>query len=642
MIFEVAFFCFVLFIVFYLPGRFIVRKFGYTFQSQTIHLPVSFAVGLSSFIFCTFLLSYIHLDFLYNLFILVPIIYELKQMYGIQRKRKGKYSIPFLKILLLTAGSLWMTFLMWNSGRIIDDSIVFYAVNSVDAIWHLSLIGNLTHSFPPTHPGLDPVTLKGYNFLYDFLLSRFVTFYSFDKFDLFFRLFPPFIAIFYGLSGFAVAQMLKMKKITAFILVYLLYFGFGFEELLSHIFRIDLDPGIVHSSANMVDPSVILSVILLFCIFILFFSAKNAKQTLLPAIMLGILPMIKIYTAVLAFISFACIVLKDLLSRKYQSIPFLICAGIVAATFYVPTNFGAGSLVFAPFLIFKHYMEGEKVFPDMLWSLKLATYQVDHNLIRIVQLYLIAVLSFIIPSLGINMLSLVELRNIFKVRTLSDQNIFLIIFILAGFVIPTLFIQSIAVFVIMQFMWIACIILFIPTANSVAYILQTSGKIKIIILLSIFILFSLVEMAPIYRLYSSEPEKFQSNQLELLMQLGKVVPSSNSVLVIKSAEQSEYNKILYTTPLVSALTSRNVYYEPEVLEFAKLDDLRNSRITKAVYFELMLQNCSRDKIIDEIKQFKTSTDVSYLLVFKNYSCLSSIPNLKKIYGKDSLSLYQFQ
>jgi hypothetical protein len=218
----------------------------------------------------------------------------------------------------------------------------------------------------------------------------------------------------------------------------------------------------------------------------------------------------------------------------------------------------------------------------------------------------------------------------------------LIIFILAGFVIPTLFIQSIAVFVIMQFMWIACIILFIPTANSVAYILQTPGKIKILILFCIFILLSLIEMAPIYKLYSSEPEKFQSNQLELLMQLGKVVPSSNSVLVIKSPEQSEYNKILYTTPLVSALTSRNVYYEPEVLEFAKLDEVRNSRITNTAYFELMLQNCNRDKIIDEIKQFKTSTDVSYLLVFKNYSCLSSIPNLKKIYGKDSLSLYQFQ
>jgi hypothetical protein len=226
-------------------------------------------------------------------------------MNKIQRKHKGKYRIPIFKIVLLSAGTFWMTYLMWDSGRIIDGSLVFYAVNSIDAIWHLSLIGNLTHSFPPTHPGLDPITLKGYNFLYDFLLSRFVTFYSFDKLDLFFRLFPPFIAIFYGLSGFAVAQVLKMKKITSFILVYLLYFGFGFEELLSFIFRIDLDPGIVHSSANMVDPSVILSVILLFCIFILFFSAKNAKQTLLPAIMLGILPMIKIYTAVLAFISVA-------------------------------------------------------------------------------------------------------------------------------------------------------------------------------------------------------------------------------------------------------------------------------------------------------------------------------------------------
>jgi hypothetical protein len=209
MIFEVVLFSVVLFAVFYLPGRFILRKLDYKFQSQIIHFPVSVAVGLSSFIFCTFLLSYLHLDFLYNLFILFPILFELKEMNKIQRKHKGKYRIPIFKIVLLSAGTFWMTYLMWDSGRIIDGSLVFYAVNSIDAIWHLSLIGNLTHSFPPTHPGLDPITLKGYNFLYDFLLSRFVTFYSFDKLDLFFRLFPPFIAIFYGLSGFAVAHAVR-------------------------------------------------------------------------------------------------------------------------------------------------------------------------------------------------------------------------------------------------------------------------------------------------------------------------------------------------------------------------------------------------------------------------------------------------
>lgn len=641
MIFEVVFFSVVLFAVFYFPGRFILRKLDYKFQSKSVHLPVSFAVGLVSFLFCTFLLSYLRLDFFYNLFILIPIYYELKEMNKSKRKQRQKYSIPILKIVLLSAGTIWMTFLMWNSGRITDGSLVFYAVNSVDAIWHLSLIGNLTHSFPPTHPGLDPITLKGYNFLYDFLLSRFITFYSFDKLDLFFRLFPPFIAILYGLSGFAVAQMLKMKKITSFILVYLLYFGFGFEELLSLIFRIDLDPGIVHSSANMVDPSVILSIILLFCIFILFFSAKNTKQTLLPAIMLGILPMIKIYTAVLAFLSFGSIGLKHLFSRKYKSIFFLVVAGVIAAIFYIPTNLGAGSLIFAPLLVFQHFMEGEKVFPDMLWALKLATYQADHNLIRIAQLYLIAILSFIIPSLGINILSLLELRNIFKLRTFSDQKIFLIIYIVAGFLIPMFFIQSVAVFVIMQFMWIACIVLFIPTANSIAYILRTPKRVKVLFLFCALGTLSLVEMAPIYKVYSSAPERITSVQSNALMQLGKFVPSSSAVLVLKSPDQSGYNKLLYTTPLVSALSDRNVYFEPEVLEFANLDDIRTSRNEKNSSFELMLQDCNRDKIIKEIKQFKTSTDVSYMVVFKNYSCLSSIPNIKKVFGKD-LSLYQFQ
>ena len=54
-----------------------------------------------------------------------------------------------------------------------NNGLVFYSINATDAMYHVSLIGNLMHHFPPTHGGLDGVALRGYHFFYDFLLANF-------------------------------------------------------------------------------------------------------------------------------------------------------------------------------------------------------------------------------------------------------------------------------------------------------------------------------------------------------------------------------------------------------------------------------------------------------------------------------------
>lgn len=637
--FNFIYFFFLLIFVFYFPGYLLLRLFKFPNKDVLLTIVLSFGLGICLFMIFSYLLSWLNLEFYYNFFLIscVPIYFK-----SVNKAKTFKIkNLLKLEYLIVLIGSLFTSYLMWRSGSIENNNLVFYAVNSVDAIYHLSLIGSLKSGLPPTHPGLFEFPLRGYNFFYDLIVAYFSKFYRLDVLDLFFRLFPFFLSIFYGLSGLVLGRVMGMKKNTVLIFVTLLYFAQSFSRLVFPD-KFSLDPGIVQTIANIVDPSVILSVSLLFCVYILIFSLKTKYSFVLGALILGIIPMVKIYTGFLAFLSLGIIFLINLVKkRELNYLPMVLVGALIFAVTYFPINFGSGGLIFAPNLLYRHYLESISLDYNLDWYQRLLVFEEHSNYIKIIYYKFILVLPiFFFPSLGLRIVNLLYVRKIFDRSLYSDRNLFWGIIILFGFLIPSFFIQSTAVFVIMQFLWIGYFILLIPTAYSLERILGKLGNRGLIIGLGVIILLSIPDSARLIDLYSNSPYKIDLDFYRITKKIS-MIPTDKGVLVLNVEKSGDAYSIPYVAPIVSGLSQHSVFFEPELMEFGGIEGEINSRKKIVGDINNSLKNCSDQfRSSSELRDRLRQINSPYILDLKNTPCFDKLENIELIYRKSNYSLYK--
>lgn len=631
MILSLLIFIVLVFFYIFVPGLFIIQILRLNFGNVLRKIVISLGVGISIFLFSIYLLSWINLELLYFTFPLVSSAYLLKTSKSFRLNVLKEIPLPEISIIAL--GSLAMAYIMWRSGSIENGSLVFFGVNKADAIYHLSLIGNLKYHFPPSHPGLGGVALRGYNFFYDLMIAYFSKVARLSVLDLYFRCFPLFLAIFYGLSGWALGTFMKMKRATLLIFLFLLYFSQGLAKTVFGGNQ-SYDPGIVQPIANIVDPSVILSICLLSTLFILLFSKRNNRMILVTALILGILPMIKIYTGFLAFSGVGALLLIDLLRNKsVYFLKALVLGVIIAAVSYVPTNLGSGGLIFSPNLIYRHYLESISGENNLTWYGKLLVYEAHRNYIKIILYKFILLLPlFYLPSLGLRALNLLFVKKIFNKSLYSERNIFLGVIVLLGFLIPSFFIQSIAVFVIIQFLWITFFVLLIPTAYSLSRFFDAKNKFKTGILIVIIVLFSLPENLLLLKLYSTDPLRIDQNSWTAMENISSKLPSNESLILLGNNN---------TVPLFSALISRPVYYEPELMEFSDTSGIVNERKENLLTLESGLTSCNDPSGVSaQIKSISQESSSHYMLDLKKSSCFDKLKSVKLIYQNSDFYLYR--
>lgn len=622
-------------VLWYLPGRFILRISGFRSSETSQAVLCSFAVGIGIFLIATYILSWVRLEFLYSLLAVIFSLVEIRHIYFLRRTYSLKKISFFPNIFLILLGSVVMSFIMWTSAQYTKDgSLLFYAVNAYDGIWHISLIENLTKHFPPTHPGLSDISLRGYNFFYDLLIANIHKLYPIPIVDLVFHYMPFALSLLFGIATLAMGKFLKFTKIGVAILLFLTYFAQGFGTFLPLMFSFQYQSPIVHSAANIADPSVVLSLILFYAAFILLFAKK---PSLLAIFCLAVLPMIKIYMAVLAFVALAVVACFALFGkREYFYGKILLLSGFFAAILYLPINFGAGSLVFAPLLLYRHYMESGSVIPEYQWILKLQTFEAHQNYLRIALLYILALFFFFVPSLGIRLISIFSIKNLFRKDFYILQNIFLFTVVVVGIVIPSLFIQSVAVFVVVQFLWIIYILLLIPTAFTLQHIIRVPTITKIFVLSIVLIGLSVIDMRSLFILYTTKPVVISKDLMNILTKVRNTVPEDQNLLVLPTVLGQPPMLGFHLAPVVSGLSGRDVYYEPEVLEFLKVDEevRRKKFVAKQIS---LLQNCQKPQ--DFLSGIQ-NTKVRYVVTFQPYSCLNTINTVRKIHTSGMYSLYE--
>lgn len=640
---EAIYFLILVFLFLYIPGRFALRISKFPITDSLIRMPLELGIGTSFFIAFVYFLSWLHIDIFY-LLVLLPIIFlEIKS--SIRLYKKQFISLPLFETSIIILGSFIALYITGRSGIEVDGKLFFYGVNSTDAVFHISLIGNLMHHFPPTHAGMAGVSLHGYNFLYDLLVASFAKFFFLHPLDLFFRFFSLFVSIFYGLSSLALARFMKMDKVTTRFFIFLAYFAQG-TIFIFHYFHVIYDPAIVQPIANIVDPSVIFSVSLLFLSFILFFSTERKSHIAVTAIMLSIIPMIKIYTAFLLFIALAVVTCISVIKNKKEKwlyVTVMILAGMIGGAIYAPINLGVGKLIFAPFLFYSHFMESFAPLNHSDWWLRMLVYFEHKNYIRIVQNYALLLLLFFIPSLSLRLFSIFSIKKVLNKNFYSLPNIFWISAIVLGILIPSFFIQNIAVFVVVQFLWITYFLLLIPAAYGLTSVYTFLPKIGKIILVTSVILISLPDLVSLISLYSREPVIIPSSTVAIAKEIKLIVPQVSTVLVLNAHKEGNSIQLDYSVPLVSAISQHDVYYEPEVLEFTGLDNEVKARTDLAATIDETLSKCphlmsTNDFLVSKLKL----ANISYIVTLKNKPCLTLLPSFTLLSQKGDAALYKLR
>ena len=639
------FFFILIFLVFYFPGRLLLRITGYKFDNFIITFSSSIIVGIAFFLLTTYILSWVNLAVLYNLIIPVALFFEYKHSFSeFKQKIKIKKEL-WAETSLIIFGSLTMVYLTWRSGNYQNGDLLFYGVNAQDSIFHLALIGSLISNFPPFHPGLSGVYFHGYHFFYDFLISNFSKFYQINVFDLFFRFFPVLISLMYGLTSFALAKFLKWKKITTILFIFLMYFAQSFDFFAFYIYRFfNLyynSAGITQSLANILESAVIMSISFIFIGFIFLFSKKTKGSLLVSALVIGIISQISIYSAVLFYTGLFAIAIHNLFKkRNFYYFKVLIFSGVISAIVYLPLNFGAGSLIFSPLMIYKNFIDSAWIFNNLHWNVNYIIYIQNNNYLHIAYFYFIAISIFLITGLGARILIIFDIKKLFNKNFYTPENIFWSSCIMISFIIPSFFIQSVSVFSIIHFFWIGYILLLIPTAFALGAKLEKSGKSFIFLSFLILSILFLPDLIKIVRTYSVEPSIFGS-ELVKQSKIMSQVPQNEGIIVLNRTKFKDKYVNLYNIPLFSALSGHSIYFESEVAEFKGTDDIIGQRKNNVDKIVENVINCkdstaAQNNIINVMK----NTRNKYLLILNKNNCTQKFNKLKIINEGDKSVLYR--
>jgi len=234
-----------------------------------------------------------------------------------------------------------------RSGLLYEYGIGFWGPNGHDGIWHLSLINHIKNPFKIDMPIFAGETLKNYHPFFDILIAFLskITFIN-SSFWLF-QLFPLISAILFLYFSFKLGEKLSGKFSGGIILMLLNTINNSLGWIVT-LFRSGNFNGeslfwAMQSPSNQLNPPFMLS-ILLILILIYLLTTKNPKKIYLFFLLI-FLPIIKVYSAIPAFIIFGFYVLKN---KKYLAT--FIFSLFFAAILFFQYNSSASSLIkFQPF-----------------------------------------------------------------------------------------------------------------------------------------------------------------------------------------------------------------------------------------------------------------------------------------------------
>ncbi len=631
-------FLFAAYISFYIPGKLVLSRIFSGLSSPLLSF-LSWPVGISIFLLGIYCCSWIHMPYACLACILGVVLYAGLRDTSLFRVSFGKLDIWSIGIIVV--GSLAFVSLTAFSFITTDKGIQFIgSINVIDGLLHIANIKNFLTIFPPFHIGLSGIPLRGYHYFYDLMISRFVLFYHFRPEDLYYRYFSFFISILYGAGFYLFSTILSKNKISTRAVLFFAYFSQSFAFVLS-FFVPSIGPtnelGSIYPLELILNPAIILSIGMLLCAMYLFLVSKPSfRQLVFVGVLFGVLMQLKVYAGIIGIGTFLIILLyRFIVERKNRSV--YIVGGLtsicVSALTYFPNNLGAGGLWYSPFFAYSVYMQ-EAPFVSWHWETKRIIFMDHHNVLRVVLLYLQAIGLFWFLSLGSRIIALLGIPFLFTSSFWKkESNIVILLFMFIPFVLGTFFVQSVSIFDIKQFFWIAGCLIALPAGIVLGHILtRTNGVTKPFIVLMVLALSAGGLYGQISNFVIHPNIDIISNQdMYFLEKVEKIVEPKSTLLFVAQANTylSEYP--FSVAPIIAAMTGHATYFEPEdTISLGNVYTQRKNNVAQLI--EMMNNECREN----EIKQYLSNLGISYII--SSHECLIKIsPPI--IQSKTGLSLF---
>ncbi len=646
------------FVCFYIPGS-ITRKWLDLRRESFIDVASAVVLGISLFTLVALISGFLNAAWLRWVYVALFLFLSVRDKNLLNIPKAQKVEIIFFAVVT-SIFSLTMIL----SGWLVDQGLRYYGVNGGDGMWHLALINEMTYAFPPQHPGVAGILLKGYHFYYDFLLAQFQSMFGISSIHLLFHFFPFVISFLWVVGLYGNALHWFQSKVAGYFAVLFGMFGGSFAFLVPLLWKqsISLDDGlgVTQPFTALVNPQFASSMV--FVLFsLLFFREylqKKSFLSLVPLVTIGIISAgFKVYAGMIVIGALGAVALVSFLFSDRKKLHLAVAFIVMAAGAWIlfkRFNVAFGFLVYQPLWPPHRVMQSTLDFTQ--WELARQTYESYSDLFGLFKLELWAFTVFLFGNLGSRLVGLAAIVILLLKRRpiVSWQFLFFFLSLVSiAFIVPLFFIQPTAgPFNMIQMYWYFLVLISIPAAGGIGYILnRIRNRTVYIVFICIMILLTLPSFVEKVTSYTkgagSYIDRSRYDALKALALVGKYTDTTIELPLINSNTIKELEGWFYgdSDPYIAGLGYKRAYLNEETVTFPYEDVARRMKILATMLqpmnscSSLITSNqCSLD-----LKQSRMLLDQEGIhLVFSSsrFNWVLSIPGVRKIYNNDSYSLYE--
>lgn len=354
---------------------------------------------------------------------------------------------------------LVFSFFVAGSGWVLPSGMELRGVNGGDGMWNVALAVELANAFPPQHPSIAGIELRGYHFLYNFFIGEIHRVTTMPIVPLHFQAASLLLSILFVYGIYMVAMKLTKNERFSFWATFFAIFGGSFAFIIPLFWgkRVSIDDafGITQPISLLVSPSFISSfVLLLFGLLLLHIltQKRSVLVGILVSIVLGSIVGFKVYAGILGMGALAAVSLWYIVRHKrYDFFVWGLVALGVSIGIFFPFNASYGFLLYQPFWPPHRVMQGELAFTQ--WELKRQTLAEMGATRGLLKLEVAALLIFFFGNMGTRIFGLFGARLMWSH---GKKNFFfwtMLGMMVVAFWLPMFFIQPIGTFNMIQFYW---------------------------------------------------------------------------------------------------------------------------------------------------------------------------------------------
>lgn len=478
-------------------------------------------------------------------------------------------------IVLILLGTVSWSWTMVKSGWFYSSlgtngpGLGFWGANGHDGIWHIALSESLSRgSF--SMPVFAGSIIQNYHIGFDLILALLHKITFIPTLNLYFQILPPIFALFVGTLTYYFTKLFTDSKRSAWWATFFVYFGGSFGWILGRGESVFWSQQAISS---LINPPFTISLVFLLLGLVLLMKLEKKftyMNFILSILVFGSLIEIKAYAGLLGLGALLVSgIYSKLVSKKLSLLKIFFGSLILSLILYLPLNHNSASLlVFQPFWFLETMMGlADRINFPRFYSAML-NYRSGGNYFKAVPAYLVALGIFWVGNMGTRIFNEVELFKWIKnIRSLNWIQVFIASIIVAGGLIPMLFLQKGTPWNTIQFFYYS---LFFSSILAGIVVSQIKSKVILALVVLTTIPTTILTLKDVY-IPSRPPAMLSNEELSALTFLSKqpagvVLTEPFDQVASKDAENNPPRPLyLYTSgAYVSAFSKHQTFLEDEI------------------------------------------------------------------------------